>query len=356
MGRFKTSTIFTHVAAWLLFISVPTLFLLQGSRQSFSLSTINPWSYLQFIVVFAGIFYLNTYFLFPRLYFNKKKLVYGISCLMLLTLVLTIRPFDNMISQFRAHRKTKVEKNFDSRPPTIYFDLMSMFIFITLMGMGTALRSIKEWELTEKRAILAEAEHANVTLSFLKAQINPHFLYNTLNNIYTLCLNGSPNAADSIIKLSNIMRYITEETEPNYVPLSGEIDCMNNFIELQKLRLGKKTLLDYKISGDPTGHEISPLILMTFIENIFKHGLSNHNLSNIHISLIIKPGKLIFHAKNHVFLKQDEQDRTGLGIMNTQKRLALLYPGKHELHSQPEQFIYCKFNTLFIKDNLYLNG
>ena len=341
MCRFKTSTVFTHMAAWLLFISFPTLFLLQGSRQNFSLSTIDPWSYLQFIVVFASIFYLNTYYLFPRLYFNKKKLVYGICCLMLLTLVLTIRPFDNMISQFRAHRKPKVGKSFYPRPPTIHFDLMSMFIFITLMGMGTALRSIKEWERTEKRAILAEAEHANVTLSFLKAQINPHFLYNTLNNIYTLCLNGSPNAADSIMKLSNIMRYVTEETEPNYVPLSGEIDCMNNFIELQKLRLGKKTLLDYRITGDPTGHEISPLILMTFLENIFKHGLSNHNLSNIYISLTIKPGKLVFHAKNHVFLKQDEQDRTGLGISNTQQRLALLYPGKHELNIRNQ-------NNLFI--------
>lgn len=341
MGRFKTSTVFTHAAAWLLFISFPTLFLLQGSRQHFSLSTIDPWSYLQFIVVFASIFYLNAYYLFPRLYFNKKKLIYGISCLMLLTLVLMIRPFDNMISQFRAHGKPKAEKSFYSRPSKIHFDLMSMFIFITLMGMGTTSRSIKEWELTEKRALLAEAEHANVTLSFLKAQINPHFLYNTLNNIYTLCLNDSPNAADSIMKLSNIMRYVTEDTQPNYVPLQGEIDCMNNFIELQKLRLGKKTMLDYSISGDPTGHEISPLILMTFVENIFKHGLSNHNLSNIHISLTIKPGKLVFHAKNHIFLKPDEHDRTGLGISNTRQRLALLYPGKHELNIR-------KQNNLFI--------
>lgn len=329
MVQFKTSEVIIHLIAWLLFLSFSILFMLQGSRQSLGDSFEKPWAFFQFTFLFIGIFYLNANYLFTKYYYHKKYLIYALSCIALLIIVLTIRPFDHLIGQFRPPFKPTDLKRFPR--PGMHFDLMSMFIFITLTGLGTALRSTKEWQLTEKRVIQAEAERANANLSFLKAQINPHFLYNTLNNIYTLCINGHPEAAESIMKLSHIMRYITDEADTDYVPLQGEINCIDNFIELQRLRLGKKTQLHYKVSGDPSGHQISPLILMTFIENVFKYGISNHHSTTIHINLEIQETKVIFHTRNNQFHNHKPQKRNGLGISNTKKRLELLYPEKYQL-------------------------
>jgi two-component system LytT family sensor kinase len=345
MRRFKTTTVIIHVAAWLLFLSFPTLFMLQGNKLGISTAVSHPWSFFQFTILFIFVFYFHADHLFPKYYISKRYFIYSLYCIALLLLVLTIRPFYQLNRQLKPFPKpgTNLEHRarIEPRPmPSMHFDMMSMFIFVTLMGMGTSLRSIKEWQRTEKRAILAEAGHANATLSFLKAQINPHFLYNTLNNIYTLCINDHRDAAESIMKLSNIMRYVTDEAESTYVPLQHEISCINNFIDLQRLRLGKKTRLHFKVSGDPAGHRISPLILMTFIENVFKYGLSNHQEANISITIIIMAKKLVFKTENSVFPSQKKPNRTGLGISNTKKRLELLYQGKYELtiQNQIEKF------------------
>lgn len=348
MGQLKISEVIIHIVAWLLFLSFSILFVLQGSRQSLSASFANPWAFFQFTFLFIAIFYLNANYLFTKFYYHKKYLIYALSCIALLIITLTIKPFDQLIGQFRPPFKPGAELRKFPRPG-MRFDLMSMFIFITLTGLGTALRSTKEWHLTEKRAIQAEAERANANLSFLKAQINPHFLYNTLNNIYTLCINGHPEAAESIMKLSHIMRYITDEADTNYVPLQGEIHCIDNFIELQRLRLGKKNQLHYKVSGNSSGHLISPLILMTFIENVFKYGTSNHHPANIHINLKIDDCKLIFHSSNHQFHSSKPQTRNGLGISNTKKRLDLLYPGKHQLNIQNKKDLFIVDLILFTK-------
>ena len=348
MGRIKTSTVITHSAAWLFFLSFPTLFLLQINKNCISLYIASPWAILQFAFVFIGIFYLNVYYLFPKFYLQKKYLLYSLSCMALLILVLTIKPFFSMNRNYRALRRASTAAM--ERPrPTMHFDLMSLLIYMVIIGSGTGMRIKKEWLLTEKRAVQAEADRAKANLSFLKAQINPHFLYNTLNNIYTLCINGHPEAAESIMKLSNIMRYVTDESEANYVSLLGEINCMDNFIELQKLRLSTKTKLSYKIKGDPAGHQISPLILMTFVENVFKYGLSTHHQANINIDLDIHPGKLIFRTCNQRFASPKRQERKGLGISNTKKRLELLYPKKHKLNILEKQDLFSVELTLITK-------
>ncbi len=350
MGRINTSTILTHVIAWLLFLSFPALFILQSNRASMGMYLSNPWTYLQYSLVFMVIFYINAYYLFPKFYFPKKYLIYCLSCIALMMLVLTIKPFFRMNREYRQPRRPATTLPEQPRP-MMHFDMMSLFIYVAVIGTGTGMRIKKEWQRTEKRAIQAEADRAKANLSFLKAQINPHFLYNTLNNIYTLCINGHPEAAESIMKLSHIMRYVTDESEVNYVCLQREIACMDNFIELQKLRLCTKTKLHYQISGDPTGHQISPLILMTFIENVFKYGLSNHHQANINISLDILPGKLIFQTSNQRFSQPKKQDRKGLGISNTKKRLELLYPKKHELTIVDKPDLFTVKLTLITKDS-----
>nr|WP_068893193.1 sensor histidine kinase [Pedobacter panaciterrae] len=346
MIRFQTSTIIIHTVAWLLFMSFPLLFFSQGGNSHDNSIHGLSWPYLQFPLVYMFIFYINAYYLFPKFYVKKKYVIYTLSVLLLLAAVMIIKPFDRMMQEGKGHDRPMpprpmaevpmTDLKMDRRPlPPIdrpfKFDILSFFVFAMVMGMGTALSSIKELQLTEKRAILAEADRANAELSFLKAQINPHFLYNTLNNIYTLCVTGSQNAADSIMKLSNIMRYVTDEAEANFVSLQGELDCIRDFIDLQKLRLGKKVSLTYHVTGDPSGHLISPLILMTFIENVFKYGLSNHVEAPIAINIDVFQDRVVFKSQNKIFENKQNNDRLGVGIKNTTQRLDHLYPGKYQL-------------------------
>ncbi len=215
--------------------------------------------------------------------------------------------------------------------PERHFDITSLFIFIMIIGLGSALQSMKQSQLFERRAIQAEAEKVNAELSFLKAQINPHFLYNTLNNIYTLCLTGSENAAESVMKLSHIMRYVTDESEAAFVPLAEELECISNFIALQQLRVGKKVSIVYSVEGNPSKCKIAPLLLMTFIENAFKYGLSNHVETTIRVIIKIVDDKIIFSAENQLFDHKKTPERAGIGIENTKKRLEYLYPKTHQL-------------------------
>jgi hypothetical protein len=219
-------------------------------------------------------------------------------------------------------------QNFRYRRP---FDVISFFIFLMIIALSTAMKIMEQWRMTEKRAIQAESDKASAELSFLKAQINPHFLFNTLNNIYTLTLIKDDNAPDSILKLSNIMRYVTDDAMEDFVPLQQEIDCINDYIELQRLRIGEKTKVDIEISGDIEDKKIPPLILMTFIENVFKYGISKHHRSDIMIKLKGESTSISFFCQNSIFPEKDKKHRVGIGLKNTKQRLEYLYPGKHFL-------------------------
>jgi sensor histidine kinase YesM len=210
-------------------------------------------------------------------------------------------------------------------------DFVSLTLFIVVWVVAMAIRISREWRQSERRAILSEAEKAHAELSFFKAQINPHFLFNTLNNIYALAVSGSAHTAPSILKLSQMMRYITEEATEHYVPLEDELACLENYVELQKLRLNAKTKLDFTVQGQPDGIKIAPLILMTFVENAFKYGVSNHRESLIRIVVEMGEKDIHFFCQNRIIDRRKDEDRTGVGILNTQKRLDLLYSGSYDL-------------------------
>lgn len=374
MSRLKTSTILLHIAAWLLFMSIPILFMTQGQLPG-DLNGSILYPYLQFCGVYMLVFYLHANWLVPVYFLKKKYLVYSLALLAMFAAVYFIKPFDSLIRQnqsdlARSFRPGHPDEGshlgpgkpyfdpgsgpgsgpgFNMPPPDrpfppgndhigpfrgnslAHFDIISIFIFIMVVGLGSALQSMRQSQLFERRALQAEAEKAAAELSFLKAQINPHFLYNTLNNIYTLCLIDSADAAESIMKLSNIMRYVTDESEADFVPLSDEIDCISNFIALQKLRLGEKNTVIYTVTGDPSNYKITPLLLMTFIENAFKYGLSNHMEASITIHINVGDHKISFSAENQLFEHKELPTRKGIGIENTKKRLHYLYPDAHKL-------------------------
>jgi hypothetical protein len=334
------------------------------------------------------MFYFNAWYLVPKFVFQKKYFWYGLIVLLLSGCVYFLQPFDNLLGHnlLKSNKQNGIpaagQPNIDpqlinatgdsttpgqqsmpfgplphedlrmqdpSLKPSnrIIFihqsgniDLVALFIFIIVMGLGIAISTVQKWQLTEQMVIRAEAEKAHAELSFLKAQINPHFLFNTLNNIYALSVTDSKHTSESIMKLSNIMRYVTDEVTEDFVLLQSEIDCINDYIDLQKLRLGKKTTLNFNVSGDIDQQKIPPLVLMTFIENVFKYGVSKHEPSVIRIDLNVIPGKILFVCENTIFDNRPTSNRKGIGIANTRQRLQHIYPRKHRLSISSVDALY----------------
>lgn len=374
MNNLKTAKLITQIAGWILFFSLPLVFMFNEQGNETSLSIIGRPAYWIFCGTYLLLFYLSSLLLIPGLYLKGRYVTFFSTILLLFIGVYLLKPFDRLMSaqqRFRSQGHMEMPgpprtdqpppsqfhnqpapfprpvpgpdgspsamEHFQERPPRNAqkdfrsFDIVSVFLFIMVIALTMAIEINKQLYLTQKKAIKAETDRAEAELSFLKAQINPHFLYNTLNNIYTLAITNHPNTAASIMKLSNIMRYMTDDITVEWVPLRDELDCISNFIGLQELRLGANTTIDYQVDGLALHHRITPLILMTFVENAFKYGISKQKSSSIVIKINITDEQLNFFVQNTDFSENAKLNRTGIGIENTRQRLHHAYPGKHLL-------------------------
>lgn len=358
MSALKTSALISHIIGIITFFSIPLIFAYSQSDYSGAVALFRSSHYWFFILYFLCVYFLLSKLLLPRLYAQGRYFTLLLIMLLLLVSVIYIKPFDRLMhrpeNSWRERKLTDTGPAFgEDRPPppgsfrefrdkkkSPPFDIVSIFLLVMLILIAISTESVKRWRLTEKRAIQAEAEKAQAELSFLKAQINPHFLFNTLNNIYSLAVTKNENAADAIMKLSSIMRYVTDDVHEQRVPLQSEIDCINNYISLQKLRLGENFPVQFSVKGNTDTKNIPPLTLMTFVENAFKHGVSNHEKSNIIIKIITDEKAIHFFGQNTIFAKPVNAERTGIGIENTRKRLQALYPGKHLLKIEKNEKLY----------------
>jgi two-component system LytT family sensor kinase len=190
------------------------------------------------------------------------------------------------------------------------------------------------------QSLKLQRDNLNLELSFLKSQINPHFLFNTLNAIYARTANVDDHAADLVMRLSNLMRYSLYESNRERVVMTKEVDYIESYIELEKARFADKVVIQYDLQGNPDHYFIAPLLLISFVENAFKHGTSRSiSPSFVSISIHLEGAKLFFSVKNSVpprdvlltFSKKATENQGGFGLLNTSKRLELLYPQKHKL-------------------------
>jgi len=388
MFRLK-SPVVIHIVAWLIFMMLPFITTPGPDGANKIVSVIETVSYWLSISLYIFIFYFNGYFLIPKLYLRQKYFVYIAAVLGILIAAYFIkhavdfpRPFnginaarmplpDGMMhgpvdDSMRPFYDTQGHFANDMRPGPPpgaggsfnrryrpqgirhQVDLFTIFLLCTIWALSTAVSITQIWGATEKRAVKAEADKANAELSFLKAQINPHFLFNTLNNIYSLAVRQHENTADSIMKLSNIMRYVTDDVNRDFVSLQSEVECITDYIDLQRLRLSKKVFVDFAVAGNTEGKKIPPLVLMTFIENVFKYGISSHEKSTITIKLFSEEKNITFFCQNKLFSTERKAERTGIGINNTRQRLEHLYPNRHLLNINSENGLYTVQLTLMV--------
>jgi hypothetical protein len=336
----RTPHIVAHAMGWLLLFS-----LVLGFTTSFRADReigghiLSPPFFI-FAFIYLLLFYGNAYFLVPQLYLKRQYLLYFLILLLFLAVVALVRPFELLLS---GGGPPPGRGSFPGPPPDgIRFprprpprgrptwDFTSIVLFFAVWLSGSALQLIRQWRTSEQRAVKAESEKAQAELSYLKAQIHPHFLFNTLNNIYTLTVMKSDAAPEAVLKLSHIMRYVTDEATQPLVPLAGEVAHIRNYIDLQRLRLPEQETVRFEVEGTLEGKEIPPLLLMTFIENVFKYGWSNHEPSPVTIRLQVPDRTLVFFCQNRIFGSGDR--RQGIGLVNARRRLEHVYPGRHLLH------------------------
>jgi two-component system, LytTR family, sensor histidine kinase AlgZ len=203
-------------------------------------------------------------------------------------------------------------------------------------GIGSAIVLFKHWMKKQREFLLSEKEKINAELQLLKAQIHPHFLFNTLNNIYSFSLKGSQKTSAMVAKLSSLLSYVLYDGKNSEVLLEKEIEVMKNYIDLEKERYGNKLEISINAEGDIQGKYISPLLLLPFIENAFKHGTSEQlDRPWFSMDLSVKDYTLrckILNSKNETIFSEHK----GIGIENVRKRLGYLYPKRHELKLNDE--------------------
>jgi len=207
----------------------------------------------------------------------------------------------------------------------------SMFVNAFFIAFALFISMLESWFTAQRYRQEVERERLESELKMLRFQVNPHFLFNTLNNIHTLVYKKSDKAPEAVLKLSSLMRYMLYEADGERVSLSKELEYLDNFVELQKLRFNSSRQVTMKIDGEPEGYEIAPLLLIPFIENAFKHGTRSSKATTIDISISIHNGKLTFICQNDTFPESGSDINSGIGLANVRKRLDLMYSGHYQL-------------------------
>lgn len=213
----------------------------------------------------------------------------------------------------------------------------------TLPLTATAIIIFKKWYADELKNKKLSEEKMTAELNFLKSQVHPHFLFNTLNNLYALTLIKSDKTSDIVLKLSDLLDYMIYKSNDEFVPLKKELEILGSYIELEKMRYNERLDFKYDISGEADSYEIAPLILLPFIENCFKHGASNdRSKPSINILIQIEPLFLSLLAINSIPPKdsKDDPEIIGVGLANVKRRLELIYPNQHDLVINQEDKVF----------------
>jgi LytS/YehU family sensor histidine kinase len=206
-----------------------------------------------------------------------------------------------------------------------------------------AVKYYKNWYQKQRENEMLMHENSQAELQLLKAQVHPHFLFNTLNNIYSLTLDDSPKAATAVVKLSGMVKYMMNEGAEAFVPISKEINMLQDYIGLEKIRYGDRLHMTVDIHHKPDDNRlIAPLLMIPFVENCFKHGASKM-INKAHIHLFIEAGSewLEFRVSNsRPDAPKKQEERKKIGLLNVQKRLQLIYPENHQLEIQSSEKLF----------------
>jgi sensor histidine kinase YesM len=336
--------LYRHIIFWLLYylFSVAVYFHDGLEKIGFKKWIVLNLSEGFFHVITQMIFcYTVLYFLLPK-FLNKKRYVAFITGIFLLSFIVYWIYFLEHIFIFKAiHFKAGMK----FRPTAVvyWFTLISFFTYFPVStALVIVIKELKNFYLKQKENQLLTRENANAELQLLKAQIHPHFLFNTLNNIYSFTLSKSPEASGLVSKLSDTIHYMITDCKTDFVPLSKELKMLEDYIGLERVRYGDRLELFLEINNDYQNNLIAPLLMIPFVENCFKHGSSiTRGKQWIRLIIQVNNGMLDFDLSNSKPKESiSTKNKNGIGLDNVKKRLALLYPGKHQLNISSADAVY----------------
>lgn len=311
------------------------------------------------LLPFFALFLVNHFLLIPVILFKKRKALYFITVIIAIGVVSA-----TMFYIERDRRTGKRSESFHRMPPparpgmdrpphnmgpghnpqTSPFPyppyVKSMLVCLLLVGFDTGLRSVVYWSKLEQERTLLEKENVQNQLAFLRNQVSPHFLMNTLNNIHILIDLDTEEAKDSVIKLSKLMRHLLYESNENLVSLERELEFITSYINLMKLRYSDKVDIKLELPEEVPSKKIPPLLFTSFVENAFKHGVSYQHKSFIYLRFTIKEDKLNFLIRNSKAEAKRKSSASGIGIANSVKRLDILYGKDYILDISDEENEY----------------
>ncbi|MEM7486059.1 MAG: histidine kinase [Bacteroidota bacterium] len=318
----RIKEVWIHLIVWVCLISFPV---------GVSISQFGEiqHSFLPRIFLNPILVYLNYLLLVPKLLLRKRIFTYILISTALLVgfniLVNSLFPS----SPFERIRDIAEIKNIEPLKNISY--AITTVVSFSFFLLGGVLGLTKDLYRREKLNNEKEVQRQETELQFLRAQLNPHFLFNSLNSIYSLVRNKSREAPEAVITLSELMRYMLYEAKKEQVPLSKEIDYIKNYFQLQILRLSDSENVKIKISGSYEKKLIAPLLLIPFVENAFKYGTDFKGTTYVNISLKVVDKSLFFNVKNKIGVYKKDDFNSGIGLENIKNRLSLLYPNSHVL-------------------------
>lgn len=322
-----------HVLVWAVYLFLPNI----TSDHDFS------WNW--FIIrnrempIMIAYFYFNFYFLIPRFLESKKIFLFvglTISCFLAFMFVhpfIDIYVFRNFIPEegfgrgMGEYMKRIANGGYYFSVRGSFRNISQMFAFFAI---STGWRVYLSWRNEEKKKNQAQQEKLATELNLLKMQVSPHFLFNSLNSIYSLTVKQSEKAPTAVVKLSELLRYMIYQAKKDTVLLSEELAYLKNFIELQRLRLADDISINYQVDVQEQALEIEPMLLIPIIENCFKHGVSYKEPAEINIQIEMQENDLCLITSNQIFPKKKDES-SGFGLENLKKRLNLRYPDLYQL-------------------------
>ena len=336
MHKNKYIVIFSHILVWLVLFSMP-YFLSYQEERDINRIIAHFWIPLVF---YAMIFYLNYFYFIDKFLFDKKTLQFIIINVIFIALFLGSKEL--IEANVFKNLEEDNQRGDKGRPPYQMFIYMQMLSYIAPLLFAIAIKTTNRWVMTEAERKEAANFKLQTELQHLHYQLQPHFFFNSLNNIYSLVDISPEQAKSTIHSLSKLMRYLLYETKTELVPISKEIDFMSKYIALMKLRTTDKTQVVSEFPSGVSNITIAPLLFISLIENAFKHGVSANKESIITIAMSVNNNLIDFRIENTNFPKlETDKSGSGIGLQNLEKRLQLLYPNKHTFSTE-------------VKDNLFL--
>ncbi|GAA4416645.1 histidine kinase [Nibrella viscosa] len=322
-----------HILGWILLGF--SLFMFQPLTWQVDL----PYQFWEKQIIFfgllVGLYYLNAQVWVPKLLFqNRISLFVGLVLLSIAVMVFLSKQIEMWLNLPELmHRAFHPEGGPRVQRKGVRIDMFMLMTTALVLGISTSIRAVQKWQ--KDAQLRQELEQAKVSteLSFLKAQINPHFFFNTLNNIYALTLIDADMAREALHKLSRMMRYVLYETQNGTTLLSKEIDFVEDYMQLMQLRLTEKVNVQFDKPSPIRDVPVAPMLLLPFVENAFKHGVSALHSSRIYVGIKQYNGTLDMEVRNTVFTEKtlSLDQGSGIGLANTRRRLDLLYPDNYTL-------------------------